>query len=227
MSAIAPMNRNGTVIGAISLYRKTQTKFTEEEFRRLEIVASQTAIALSRGPGIDSATPVLFDSLTGVPNGFNLYLMFDQIGMDAHRYSYPVALLSVCLDNLKAIRRKWGHISGDEAVRAASDYLGKQLRETDLLVRYASDEFVVLNPRMNRDQAEALKSRLQNHLDHLKFSVRTESQITLPASVGIALFPDDGTGLEALISAAEWRMREDRDLRSAIRRRVRQTPATD
>src|SRR5438034_1852285 len=43
ISAIAPLNRHGEVLGAISLYRKDAVKFTDEEFRRLEIVASQTA----------------------------------------------------------------------------------------------------------------------------------------------------------------------------------------
>ena len=63
MSAIVPMNTNGVVWGAISLYRKAKTKFSEEEFRRLEIVASQTALALSNchrehgsSPLIDSST---------------------------------------------------------------------------------------------------------------------------------------------------------------------------
>ena len=56
MSAIAPMNRQKEIFGAISLYRQDQMKFTEEEFRRLEIIASQTAIILEKcKTTIDSA----------------------------------------------------------------------------------------------------------------------------------------------------------------------------
>jgi diguanylate cyclase (GGDEF)-like protein/putative nucleotidyltransferase with HDIG domain len=225
LSAIAPMNRDGKVFGAISLYRKTNEKFPEEAFRRLEIIASQAAIALSKCGSEDDETSVLTDSLTGLPNGFQLYLMFDQIAMDAQRYEYPLALFSIHIDNFKGIRQRWGHLSGDAALRAAANYLSSELRETDLLIRYGLDEFVALNPRMNWEQAEALRSRLQNDLDHFHFAVRSDVTIALPVSVGLALYPGDGSNLEALLSVANWRLREDRELRVAVRRRVRSIQA--
>jgi diguanylate cyclase (GGDEF)-like protein len=221
ISAIAPMNRDKQILGAISLYRCDHTKFTEEEFRRLEIIASQTAILLAKcSKEVDDAQ-LLADDLTGLPNGFQLYLMFDQVVMEAARYEYPLALLSINLDDIKGIRRRSGHMSGDDAIRAAARHLTKELRETDLLVRYAAEEFIAVNPKMSRDQAENLKSRLQNELDHFKFAVRAQTEIPLQVSIGIAIFPEDGQDLESLLSVAEWRMREDRDLRSAVRRRVR------
>src|SRR5207237_1158642 len=123
VSAIAPINRQGEILGAISLYRKDAQKFTEEEFRRLEIIASQTAIVLAKCklPGVQA--PLLFDHLTGLPNAFHLYLMFDQVAMDAARYEYPMAVVSMHFDEVKSIRQKWGPISGDEAIRAAAGYL--------------------------------------------------------------------------------------------------------
>jgi GGDEF domain-containing protein len=74
---------------------------------------------------------------------------------------------------------------------------------------------------MSQDQAEGLKSRVQDALDHFKFAVRTQTEIPLHASVGIAVFPEDGTDLETLLLTAELRMREDRELRAAVRRGVR------
>jgi len=227
LSAIAPLNRLGTVLGAISLYRSESRKFSDEEFRRLEIIASQTAILLSKCVKDDDQATVLFDPLTSLPNAFQLYLIFDQVAMDARRYEYPFALLSVSLDDIKSIRRKWGQMSGDQALRSASTYLKKELRESDLLIRYADDEFIALNPKMTRDQAETLKSRLQNELDHLPFVVRADTEISLRLSMGIAIYPTDGVDLEALMSVAEWQMREDRDLRSAVRRRIRNMPRSN
>ena len=221
LSAIAPLNRHGEVLGAISLYRKDQTKFTEEEFRRLEIIASQTAILLAKSNKRLSEVPVLFDSLTALPNAFQLYLMFDQVAMDAARYEYPLAVVSINFDEMKSIRQKWGPMSGDEAIRVTASYLSKELRETDVLVRYASDEFVAINPKMSRESAETLKSRLQNDLDHFKFAVRALTEIPLAVSIGIAVFPEDGHDLDTLLSIAEWRMRQDKELRSAVRRKVR------
>ena len=225
VSAIAPLNRQGEVLGAISVYRKEARKFTEEEFRRLEIIASQTAALISKCKNRDGDSPLLFDQLTALPNAFQLYLMFDRVAMDAERYEYPLAILSMHLDeDVKSIRRKWGPMSGDEAIRAAGRYLSKELRESDVLVRYANDEFVAISPKMTRETAENLKSRLQNELDHFRFAVRALTEIPLPMSFGIAIFPEDGQDLETLLSVAEWRLRQDQELRAAVKRRVRTAP---
>src|SRR5262249_38070532 len=85
MSAIAPMNRHNHVFGAISLYRKDSTKFDDEEFRRLEIVASQTAIMLAKSNKEIDGFQLLVDHLTSLSNGFQLYLMFDQVAIDGAR----------------------------------------------------------------------------------------------------------------------------------------------
>jgi diguanylate cyclase (GGDEF)-like protein len=224
VSAIAPLNRHGEVLGAISLYRNDQKKFTEEEFRRLEIVASQTSILLTKCRKQADHGFLLSDYLTGLPNAFQLYLMFDQVAMDAARYEYPLALFSMNFDEIKSIRQKWGPMSGDEAIRAAGSYLSKELRESDVLVRYANDEFVAISPKTSRESAENLKSRLQNELDHFKFAVRALTEIPLHVSIGIAIFPEDGQDLDTLLSVAEWRMRQDRQLRSAVKHRVKTAP---
>jgi diguanylate cyclase (GGDEF)-like protein/putative nucleotidyltransferase with HDIG domain len=226
VSAIAPMNRRNEVFGAISLYRNGQTKFTDAEFRRLEIIASQTAISLAKCIRDDDRPQLLVDALTNLPNGFQLYLMFDQVAMDAARYEYPLAFLSISLDDIHGIRQKWGHISGDEAIRTAARYLKSELRETDLLVRYTGEEFVAVSPRLTIDQAEGLKSRVQNELDHFKFAVRMDTEIPLQASVGIAVFPADGSDLETLLVTSELRLRDDRELRAAVKRGVRNIRTT-
>ena len=227
ISAIAPLNRHGEVLGAISLYRRDAAKFTDEEFRRLEIVASQTALLVAKCNKGDSESHLLGDPLTALPNGFQLYLMFDQVAMDASRYEYPVALLSIQFEEIRTIRQKWGPMSGDEAVRAAARYLTKELRETDVLVRYASDEFVAISPKMSLEAAENLKSRLQDDLDHFRFAVRALTEIPLHVSVGIAIFPEDGQDLDGLLSVAEWRMRQDKDLRTAVKRRLKSAPSAN
>jgi diguanylate cyclase (GGDEF)-like protein/putative nucleotidyltransferase with HDIG domain len=222
MSIIAPMNRGGVVSGAISLYRNGNSKFSDDECRRLELVASQTALAISKCNVKEDRG--LVDKQTGLPNGYQLYLMFDQVATDAERYEYSIALLAIRTDDSK-FRRKWGHTIGDEAVRTIAEYLKKELRETDLLVRYASDEFIILVPRVDLEGAEGLKSRFQDDLDHIKFPVRPGSQVSLPISIGISMFSTDGSNLESLISTAEWRMREDAELRAAVRRGIQNIPS--
>ena len=206
ISAIAPMNANGIVWGAISLYRKQKTKFSDEEFRRLEIIASQTSQALSNCHREPGSSP-LIDGPTGLPNGYHLHLMFEQLVADANKFDYPVALLVFRLDSRK-LRRRWGYIFGDEAIRATAAFLEREFRENDLVVRYAADEFLAIVPRVDRAHAEALKARFRESLGALQVPIRAGVQMGLPINVGLAMFPEDGLDLETLIGISNWQARE-------------------
>jgi len=65
---------------------------------------------------------------------------------------------------------------------------------------------------------------LQDEFDHFRFPARSDREIHLRASIGIAVYPEDGVELESLLSASEWQMREDRELRSAVGSRVKAVP---
>ncbi|HLH30722.1 MAG TPA: HD domain-containing phosphohydrolase [Terriglobia bacterium] len=221
ISAIVPINHQNKILGAISLYRTEIAKFTEQEFRRLEIIASQVAVTLARCNETVENIDSLTDETTGLPNSLQLYLMFDSVAVDASRYAYPLTVLSIHVEELPAIRKQWGHFSGDEAIRATANYIRKELRETDLLVRFAVDEFVAITPKMSTVQAENLKSRLQNDLDRFNFAVRAQTKISLRVAIGISEFPQDGTDVQSLVNLAASRANEDRELRAAVKNRIR------
>ena len=220
MSSIVPMNHRGTIIGSLALYRSEKTKFTDQEFRHLEIIAGQTAIGLHRSRKPREAGAMLFDEVTGLPNGYQMYLMFDQVAMDAQRYDYPLALLAFRIEDLSDIRTQYGHLSAAEIVRFLSRRLKAEVRDTDILVSYSEDQFLALHPKMTRDQAEALKSRIQNELDQQKFVVRHGVEISPRIAIGIAEFPQEGTKFEDLHSIAEWRLTDDQRIRSLANRKV-------
>lgn len=207
ISAIAPMNRNGMIWGAISLYRVDKTKFSEEEFRRVELVASQTALALSNC-NVQEGLGALVDPSTGLPNGYHLHLMFDQLVVDAQKFDYPFALIVFRLDD-RTLRRRWGFTSGEEAVRATANVLRREFREDDLLVRYASDEFFAIVPRVDRNRAEGLQTRIQSELTRVRIPARSGTQINIPIEAGVAMFPEDGLDVETLVAVAHWQLRRD------------------
>jgi len=220
-SCIVPLNKNGVVYGALAIYRKERTKFQDEEFRRAEILASQTSLVLSTLKQNEDDTDFLTDAITGIPNGSHLFLMFDQVANDADRFNYGLALLTLRIDDSQTIRRKFGHLSVDESLSAVARYLATEMRDTDILVRYAHDEFMILAPKLTREGAEALMSRLQNELDHFRFRVRSNVEIPIPVSIGLAVYPHDGMKLEGLIETSELRLNQDLELRRAVKNRIR------
>ena len=73
-----PLNHRGNIIGALALYRREKVRFTDQEFRHLEIVAGQAAIGLHRSRKLKDAGATLFDEVTGLPNGYQMHLMFRE-----------------------------------------------------------------------------------------------------------------------------------------------------
>jgi len=205
------MNRNGIVWGSIALYRTLKVKFSDEEFRRVEVIASQTAIALSNCSAQEGLGS-LVDPVTGLPNGYHLHLMFDQLVVDAQKFDYSFALIVFRLDDRK-LRRRWGFTSGEEAVRATANLLRREFRESDLLVRYASDEFFAIVPRVDRNHAEGLQGRILNELMKVRIPARSGMQISVPSDAGLAMFPEDGLDVETLVAVAQWNLRRDTTIR--------------
>jgi diguanylate cyclase (GGDEF)-like protein len=124
--------------------------------------------------------------------------MFDQLVADANKFDYSFALLAFRLDD-RRLRRRWGYIFGDEAVRALAAFLKREFRENDLVIRYAADEFLAIVPRVDRAHAEGLRVRFRQGLSALQVPIRAGNQIGLPVTVGLAMFPEDGLDLETLV----------------------------
>ena len=73
---------------------------------------------------------------------------------------------------------------------------------------YAADEFLAVVPRVDRVQADAMKTRLQEGLKALRVPIRGSTQIGLPVKVGLAMFPEDGTDLSTLAGVSNWQARD-------------------
>jgi diguanylate cyclase (GGDEF)-like protein len=115
----------------------------------------------------------------------------------------PLALLVLDLDNFKGVNDKHGHQVGDAVLREAAKRAGAILRSTDTLARIGGDEFAVIAPGAHGEgaqrMAEAIRTAVGLH--------ESDAHGPVPsASVGWAVFPDDGCSYEALMQAADQRM---------------------
>jgi diguanylate cyclase (GGDEF)-like protein len=127
----------------------------------------------------------------------------------------PLALLLLDLDDLKGINDNHGHPVGDAVLRQVAERAESILRSNDTLARIGGDEFAVIAPGVHGEGArlmgEAIRSAIGTHY--------SDSGTPAPsASVGWAVFPEDGEDVEALIRAADQRMLESkrRGERSAV-----------
>jgi diguanylate cyclase (GGDEF)-like protein len=147
----------------------------------------------------------LRDPLTGLPNRKLLDDRIQQALARSRRTGESFALMVVDLDGFKGINDAWGHEAGDVVLRSIARRLQSVVRESDTIARVGGDEFVVLSLGTQEDaEAAALVGRLRKAL---RRPHRVDGRpVELDASVGWALFPQDGLAPEELLAQADGQM---------------------
>jgi diguanylate cyclase (GGDEF)-like protein len=127
-----------------------------------------------------------------------------------------LAVISMDVDNFKAINDQYGHAIGDRLLANLAGVIRNELRQMDILTRYAGDEFVVIMPMASSAVAATVAERVRNTVESQRFSVRTGKMVELAVSVGIACFPEDGETTEELLTAAARNMQQDKHGRKTV-----------
>ncbi|MBX9632408.1 MAG: diguanylate cyclase [Burkholderiales bacterium] len=146
------------------------------------------------------------DALTGLPNRTLLKDRFNMAVSAAKRNETNVALLVIDLDNFKDVNEEHGHDVGDDLLVSFARILQTRLREMDTIARLGGDEFVVLVndlacPREAARVAEKVLSILNEPI-----RVTANQSVRVSASIGIAVYGDDGTEVDPLLKRAEASM---------------------
>jgi diguanylate cyclase (GGDEF)-like protein len=145
------------------------------------------------------------DALTSLPNRLLLLDRFSQSLTQARRNDGRLALLFMDLDGFKQINDKHGHTVGDEVLRAVSRCLVGCVRQIDTVCRLGGDEFIVLLPEI----ADAANPGLvaQKLMDALsQIADAGGKPVSVCASIGIAVYPDDADNIEQLVDCADQAM---------------------
>lgn len=145
------------------------------------------------------------DSLTGLPNRVLLRERLDMSLSLAQRERQALAVLLVDLDGFKTVNDSLGHHSGDELLKVVAQRLKDVVRSSDTVSRMGGDEFVVLLPGL-RDGSETLRVVANVHAAVATPIHLGAREMTMTASIGISMFPDDGTTLDELLSHADAAM---------------------
>ena len=144
------------------------------------------------------------DDLTGLPNRRLLDDRLDQALSHARRVGNKVAVLLLDLDHFKEVNDTFGHRVGDMTLQAVVAQLNGRIRSSDTLARSGGDEFTVVSEVSDEHGAAALVSALDSALS-APVSVQG-FQVRTGLSIGLALYPDDGSDPDQLHAAADKAM---------------------
>ncbi len=141
----------------------------------------------------------IHDQLTGLYNRHYLIDIAERNVSESWRYKYPLSILVVDLDHFKKVNDTHGHLIGDVVLKAIAALLLEMFRKSDTVVRFGGEEFVILLPHCNGEQATARAESLR-----LQISALCPHSIPITASIGGSqTSPTSQIGFEELFAAAD------------------------
>jgi diguanylate cyclase (GGDEF)-like protein len=153
-----------------------------------------------------------FDLLTDIHNRFSLENNLERQIEEARQNATIFGLVYIDLNDFKQVNDVYGHQVGDLFLQEVSNRMKRQLRGDDMLARLGGDEFAVLLPRVrSRAEVEEIAHRLERSLDE---PFAAEGYVVHgSASIGLALYPEDGSTKDSLLSAADAAMYVNKHIR--------------
>ena len=203
---VQPIHWRGSVCGALVLGQPGPAALGEDDRKHVRDFADRVAVAISSAWRDEQLyMQAHFDALTGLPNRSLLKDRLTQEIARCQRETASFALLFIDLDRFKDVNDALGHASGDAALREAAHRIARCLRDSDTVSRLGGDEFNVILTHIRDPQ---IPGRVAEHIIRSlsePFVIESQSSF-LSASIGIALFPQDGRSADELIKNADTAM---------------------
>jgi diguanylate cyclase (GGDEF)-like protein len=205
---VAPLNHNGTVVGVLKIASSKTKAFTLRDKRILKMMSELIAASMYNAARTQSDELYLratSDPLTGLANRSLFFDRLHQRTCTGRREPIPFGILTIDMDGLKTINDRYGHRTGDAAIRETALRISRIPRKEDTIARIGSDEFGILIEQARcRDDIGGIASRIMGEF-HLPFEFE-DSVVPLSTSIGTAYYPDDGRDLNTLIEVADRSM---------------------
>jgi diguanylate cyclase (GGDEF)-like protein len=202
-AAGVPIEVEGQVVGVLAAGSRQPLRFGKDDTAVLQRLASQTSIALHNARlHADLTALSITDPLTLLPNRRRLQIHLD-LEVAAARRGRTLALAVFDLDNFKHYNDTFGHVAGDELLKAFADVLSEENRAMNLVARYGGDEFVAALTDTTAEGADAYVERVEERVR----THETLSKFGIQVSAGVAAFDlDEMATVNDLLRAADTDM---------------------
>jgi len=203
---IAPLKAKDKVNGIILADNFiTKKPITKDDIRMLIMLANQAGLAIENSQLYERAViRAHSDSLTELWNhGYFQYTLQSELEK-AKATSAPLSLIMLDIDNFKVYNDLLGHQAGDTILRDLAGLLKNQSRKIDFPCRYGGEEFTILLPHTEKDEAYAIAERIRQDIEKYPFAhedVLPNKKFTV--SLGVSAFPENGNSPQELIAHAD------------------------
>ena len=200
-----PMISQGKIIGVLNAESKKVGAFSEQDQKVFSILASSAAMALENASLHQKMEELtIIDELTGIYNYRYFVEKLENELKRARRYHQSLSLLMIDIDWFKRYNDTYGHLFGNLILRELSHTIKGCIRDVDILVRYGGEEFVVILPQTDKEDARQIGERIRSKVEQTHFEDKKRRlKVKLTVSLGVATFPENGTDQEELIKSVD------------------------
>lgn len=192
---IVPLRSHNTITGVMCLWPRGNTRLDADMQEILKTIANQIGIAIDNALLYEKTKALsLHDHLTGLPNRRLLQLEIERNFAKSKRYGTQLSVLMMDIDYFKHFNDTNGHIAGDSLLGDLARVMLRELRETDLAVRYGGEEFLILLPETSFQHAFDTAERL-------RLAIAEKTPVTV--SIGLSSYADEMDSYADLISDAD------------------------
>jgi diguanylate cyclase (GGDEF)-like protein len=199
-----PLVSKGQSIGLVELFSRSERRWEGEQLDLARTMANEAAMALENARLYEDARKLADrDPLTGFYNHRFLHERLGEEVVRSQRGRRPLSVLMLDLDDFKLVNDTFGHLFGDRVLVWCAELIRSTLRGSDIAARYGGDEFAVILPETDPDDARTAAERILEAFRERPFVGEQRGPVPLAASIGIATFPADGRTATELIAAAD------------------------
>ncbi|MCK4798976.1 MAG: diguanylate cyclase [Spirochaetes bacterium] len=197
-----PLKVKGKSLGVVNITDKIDNNniFNKDDLKHLSIIINQSAVAIENARLCEElSSQATTDDKTNVYNYryFKMHL-FKELAR-AERYSFPLSLIMIDIDNFKEYNDVLGHIMGDNTLKDFGQIFKKNTRSLDIVCRYGGDEFCIILPHADAYAAYNVAEKIRKSTEKWNFSKKTK--VDLAISIGISVHKKGGTQDELIKQA--------------------------
>lgn len=201
----SPLICREKVLGVIELVnKKIGEEFTEEDLEVLMHLSDYIAIAIDNARNFEKIEELsIKDDLTCLYNTRFFHEMLDREIKRSMRKRRELSLIFMDMDHFKDVNDTYGHLCGSKLLKEVANIIIGSVRSIDVPIRYGGDEFVIILPETDKNQAEQVAKRILYNVRNFVFLKEENINVKLTASIGFATFPDDAKDKTELVKKAD------------------------
>jgi len=195
-------------IGVLQIVSMVETEYHAEDVRLIELLVGHTNEAIKRVTLQKKLRrQAIHDPLTGLYNRYYLYQVISREKKLSKRYKHSIGFLIIDVNDLKEINDTYGHQTGDEVLIQISEILKKEARDTDIIVRYGGDEFIIMLPETG-EEVTVVKNRIITQMEEWN-KMKNRFPFPLSFAIGEAHWSSDGKkSIDEVLAEADKKMYE-------------------